>query len=195
MQQLAVEVARTTQLELESERFEKEGARPPLSSFTAGSYVLVEDPQTTNKPKLNPLHDGPFEVLGQRGNEVQIKNLINNKASYVHITRVRPFHYDPVVTNPLHIATQDQQEFVVDSILQHRGSPSDKTHMQFLVRWQGYGPESDSWEPWYDAATGAGVRDNVTLHAYLRSKALGYLIPKSQQIPSDVNRAHSSRRK
>jgi transposase InsO family protein len=195
MQQLAVEVARTTQLELESERFEKEGARPPLSSFTAGSYVLVEDPQTTNKPKLNPLHDGPFEVLGQRGNEVQIKNLINNKASYVHITRVRPFHYDPVVTNPLHIATQDQQEFIVDSILQHRGSPSDKTHMQFLVRWQGYGPESDSWEPWYDAATGAGVRDNVTLHAYLRSKALGYLIPKSQQIPSDVNRAHSSRRK
>lgn len=195
LQQLAVEIAKTTQLELESERFEGEGARPPITSFAAGTYVLVEDPPTTNKPKLNPILDGPFEVVGQRGNTVQIKNLINNHIRDIHVTRLRPFHYDPVVTNPLHIATQDQQEFVVERILQHQGVPKDKQHMRFLVRWDGYNADSDSWEPWYDAATGAGLRDNAKLHEYLRSKNWGYLIPRSQQIPSDAKRTHSSKRK
>ena len=37
------------------------------------------------------------------------------------------------------------------------------------------------WEPWYDSKTGAGLRDNAVVHAYLREQGLERLIPKTQR--------------
>jgi hypothetical protein len=37
-----------------------------------------------------------------------------------------------------------EEEYEVDSILAHRGSGRGRA---FLVRWKGYGPEHDTWEP------------------------------------------------
>jgi hypothetical protein len=33
--------------------------------------------------------------------------------------------------------------------------------MEFLVRWKGFGPEADSWEPY------SGIRDTAAIHTYL----------------------------
>ena len=52
--------------------------------------------------------------------------------------------------------------------------------MMFLVKWEGYDANSNSWEPWYDSTTGAGVRDNAMLHQYLRDHNWEKLIPKTQ---------------
>ena len=192
MQDNALNIARETQLETETERFEK---IPPkqADTFPSGSYVLVQDPEGTNKPKLLPLHPGPYEVLGHIKDRYELRNLIDNGKAYAHISRLRPFHYDPIHTSPEEIAQQDNEEFVVEQILAHEGHIEDKTNMRFLVKWQGYDKESNSWEPWYH--NGTGVRDNAVLHQYLRERNWGYAIPKAQQLPSDQRLSRAPSRK
>jgi hypothetical protein len=38
-------------------------------------------------------------------------------------------------------------EFVVEAILKSRRSRKKRGGMEYLVRWQGYDEEDDSWEP------------------------------------------------
>jgi hypothetical protein len=43
---------------------------------------------------------------------------------------------------------EGEVEYVVEDILSHRVVGSGKrARKQYLVKWQGYGPEHNSWEP------------------------------------------------
>lgn len=183
IQQTVIDVARETQLTKETNRFETSQPAPANTTLQTGTYVLVQDPEGTNKPKLMPLHPGPYEVMGHKKDSYELRNLVNNELSFVHISRLRPFKYDPAHTDPTEIALQDKEEFFVERILEHQGTIRDKTQMRFLVKWKGYDDSSNSWEPWYEK--GAGLRDNAVLHDYLRKRGWGFAIPKGQQQPSD----------
>jgi len=180
LQQLAVEIAQSTQLKAELNRFEKEGPRIH-TTFPDGSFVLIDDPPSTHKQKLLLVHNGPYEVVGHLKDTYQIRNLITNQVTPIHLGKLRPFNYDRTLTDPHHIAELDDQEFRVEKILEHRGSHKNKTKMMFLVKWQGYDENSNSWEPWYDSTTKAGLRDNAVLHQYLRDHGWEKLIPKTQR--------------
>ncbi|GAU99900.1 hypothetical protein RvY_10836-2 [Ramazzottius varieornatus] len=41
-------------------------------------------------------------------------------------------------------AGEADEEYVISQVLQIRGKPPN---LEFLIRWEGYGPEHDSWEP------------------------------------------------
>ena len=87
-----------------------------------------------------------------------------------HVHNLRPFAFNPTQVNPLDVAQQNEQEFVVDGILAHRGNHHRRSTMEFLVRWAGYDESSNSWEP-YKALMHVDKR-----HDYLR--ALSRFFPR-----------------
>ena len=92
-----------------------------------------------------------------------------------HVHNLRPFIYDPVRTSPLSVAQQNEQEFVVEAILGHRGSRNRRSTLAFKVRWAGFGDEHDSWEPY------KGLMHVGKLHDYLRANHMKALIPKEHR--------------
>ena len=55
-------------------------------------------------------------------------------------------------SDQIDIAVQNRGEFFTDSILEQRGDRQRRSTMEFKVRWLGYGPEHDSWEPYKNLA-------------------------------------------
>ena len=93
----------------------------------------------------------------------------------VHISRLKPFIYDKERTDPKEVAMHDQEEFVIESILDHRGDRTRRKTMEFKVRWAGFDSTHDSWEPY------CNLRDTDQLLAYLRANKLNALINKKHK--------------
>eukprot|EP01034_Spumella_vulgaris_P027009 gene27009-33666_t len=74
-------------------------------------------------------------------------------------------------TDPKTIAMDDAQEYLIESVLSHRGDRNRRTTMEFLVKWQGYSDDANTWEPYSE------LRDTEQLLAYLRANRLRSLIP------------------
>jgi hypothetical protein len=71
--------------------------------------------------------------------------------------------YDERTKTPIQTALTDTfDEFVVEKILDMRGNPrGPKKLLEFKVRWAGYEPQDDTWEPW------EYVKNNDQLQSYL----------------------------
>ena len=87
-----------------------------------------------------------------------------------------PFDYNPDTMDPVDIANRDGGFANVGKIIAHTGVKTDKTKMDFLVRWEGFKETHDSWLPWKE------LRANIKLHEYLRTNKMASLIPKSPRI-------------
>ena len=67
------------------------------------------------------------------------------------------------------IAAQDRDDYIIESILQHKGNRSNP---QFLVKWLGYDdPNDHTWEPVKNIGT------NEVFHRYCRDHNMLTLIP------------------
>jgi hypothetical protein len=89
-------------------------------------------------------------------------DLISNKNIRVHADRLRKFTVPVsfVHSDLIALAAADKNEYVVDSIVAHSGY--NKRTFKFLVRWQGYEPEEDTWLPLSE------VKDLMALDVYSR---------------------------
>ena len=138
----------------------RDGAR--VTEFPIGSYLLEHYPE--RKPdKFSTRMRGPLQVVNQLGNKYTVQNLVTQKQYDVFIKRLVPFHYDPERVDPQEIARKDERE---------KGIPQRRLEMKFLVRWAGFGPEDDTWEPWEN------LRNPDQLHDYLRANRMKSLIPQ-----------------
>ena len=145
--------------------------RKPIT-FTVGQYVLLSSKNikiaTTGTPKLLPRYLGPFKVI----------KLVGNAAVKLDIPtawRIHPvFHYSllklwngPHTAEPLTVEVEGFPEYVVETILSHkiqtrgRGRPTK----MFLVKWHGFGPEHNTWEP-ESNLTADGKIENSKLKEY-----------------------------
>jgi hypothetical protein len=130
-------------------------------SFDVGDYVLLSYP---NRPpnKINPIYRGPLVIVDKEDSVYTCSDLISNKNIRVHADRLRKFIVPSsfIHSDIIALAAADKNEFVVESIVAHSGN--NKRTFKFLVRWQGYEPEEDTWLPLSE------VKDLMALDIYSR---------------------------
>ena len=135
--------------------------------FKLNDYVMVTYP-TRAPTKLSPIYRGPFRIVGQERDDIfMVLDLVTQKSLRFHVDRLRPFHMEENSADPeaLEVASWDQEAFVVESIVDHTGSPRTKQKMRFKVRWLGYEEFEDAWLPWRE------VKDLQALDLYIADHA------------------------
>jgi hypothetical protein len=133
-----------------------------LPEYQVGDYVLLSYPSRPPS-KLAGMYRGPMIIHKKVRKDIyEVLDLISNKISQVHLNRLHKLIVSQEATpeEMVRIAGVDQNEFLVDSIISHRGNVKKKNHMEFLVRWTGLEPSEDTWEPY------AGVKDVAALDVY-----------------------------
>ena len=90
-----------------------------------------------------------------------IENLVLGKQIKTHVHNLRPNH-----VNPIEVAQQNEQEFMVRDIIAHRGDHHRRSSMEFCVR---------CWEPY------KALMHVDKLHEYLREHKMRFLIPREHK--------------
>jgi len=130
------------------------------TQFAVGDLVLISYPERAPS-KLHSRWRGPYRVTAIAGNRYTCEDLRTQATKVYDITRLKKYINDPG-RDPLEVAAVDADEFIVDKIVDHRGS-LPKSKLEFRVRWAGYTDEDDTWEPYKN------VKDLAALDAYART--------------------------
>jgi hypothetical protein len=109
--------------------------------YKKGDFVLHHRSERANK--LQPQFQGPFEVISQYKNDVQVRNLVRGNISTLHVSRLKIFH--GTREQALEMANLDNDEYVIDCLLGYKGEPLERAQMDFFVR---FADRSELWLPW-----------------------------------------------
>ena len=147
--------------------------------FADGSYVLAEHRHNSlrrgPKSKLLPFLKGPMLVKNhtEEGNYV-LQDLVSQEVRDYHVSKLRAFLYDERTLTPLQIAVTDTlDEFVAEQVIDMRGdSRTSRKDLSFLIRWAGYGPSDDTWEPWSMCKDSTAVQNHLREHKLPRIRRL-----------------------
>ena len=132
------------------------------NKYQPGDFILwnpQEHPKSFRSTKLAPKLLGPYVVIHQKTNDITYQHLQSHTEHVFHSSRVSPYIGSEVSAK--NISLLDAEEYVVESITNHRGTWKHLSMMEFLVNWRGYAPEDSTWEHWKN------VRDVRALHEYL----------------------------
>jgi hypothetical protein len=161
-------------LENNQRKRHRDGSAVPSSvpSFYEGQFVLLKYP---NRPpnKLASLYRGPMIIVGiDRPDLTKVKDLVTDKISTVHTSRLIPFRHPKSMTydEARELAAVDMDEFYVEEIIDHVGAGNNPKKWEYRVRWRGYEPDEDYWLPW------KSVKDLEALDRYAQSK--GIVLPE-----------------
>jgi transposase InsO family protein len=121
------------------------------SLFPVGSEVLLH---TRNYPllranKLRPMYVGPYKILDRPSLGVAVLDLpaslrIHKTINVDQLKKYTRSEETAPPPGPLHQAADGTETFAVERLLDSRRR---RGKLQYLVRWRGYGPENDTWEP------------------------------------------------
>jgi transposase InsO family protein len=119
--------------------------------YSAGDRVWVRNSRIRMQAsKLDPLWLGPCEILERVGNSGRYRVALPNGIEDVHMDDFKPYLSPPngkalpcLYFKP-RSKLPETDDFVVDKILDHK---IDRGVHYWKVRWKGYGPEEDTWEP------------------------------------------------
>jgi hypothetical protein len=102
----------------------------PRNEWCPGDYVFVDNLSPQHKlqaPKL-----GPFVVVSQYRNDVQLKDLITGVIKGFHVDRLSLF--DGTRSEAFELAMRDRDQHLVERFLGYRGNVEKRETMEFLVQ-------------------------------------------------------------
>jgi hypothetical protein len=165
------------------------------TQFEIGSYVLAEHRlhglKRGPKSKLLPFLRGPMRVIGWNNENIyHLQDLVTQRVHDFHVSKLRPFLYDERTVTPMQVALTDTlDEFVVEKILEMQGDPrTSRKALKFKVRWAGYGPQDDTWEPWDFVKN----NDQLQLFLYNNSNARIRALVNKDFIPPHLRKDNES---
>lgn len=126
--------------------------------FSVGDEVLLSTKylKVQNTRKLAHRWIGPFPVvrrIGATAYELDLPGTMPaNRHDVFHVSLLKPYTHDPNKPPPPVPNFQGTEpEWEIESILDYRdvqiSAKSRKTKREFLVKWLGWGHESNSWQP------------------------------------------------
>lgn len=157
------------------------------STFPINSYVLVNYENDNNRPpsKLHTQLRGPLRVVNINADNTSytLQNLVNNKLESFHIKKIRPFIYDPKVTNPEDVALHDEDFERIEHVTNHRfkNNNKKKSALQLFIKWDN--EIAPTWHDWH-----RDFASNEEVHKYLRANKLGRFIPPTYTYPKTDTR-------
>jgi len=130
--------------------------RTPAPEFKAGDMVFLDasNIQTTQPScKLSHQRMGPFSIDSQVGNSVYQLHLppsMGRLHPVFNVVKLSLAPPDPILGRqtsppPLPEIVDGEEEWVVEEILD---SQMVNRKLRYLVKWEGFGVEHNSWEPW-----------------------------------------------
>lgn len=117
---------------------------PSSTTFTPGSWVLVDNVYKVKSKVAGAARSGPFRVLQQCGNEVFLADPVSTQPRRVHVSRCREYHAREG-EDPLLEAVKYTDQFLVERIISHTFKPPkarSERNLYLTVLWTGY-PEPE----------------------------------------------------
>ena len=185
-QAIVLEVAQEQQASSDAkhvaQRMGKKGALVSSPQYEVNSFVLLRYPASLGGGHKGPtkLHlnlRGPYKIVAIQGDRLTLQHLVTEKLSTHHKAEVTPFISGSSL-DPKQVAMRDQDDYDIESILEHTGDFADKDSLRFRVRWAGFNAFTDTWEPWRN------LRSTDALHDYLRKCGMERHIPQEFRTPS-----------
>ena len=115
-------------------------------SFLVKKRTLVHYRDGSPPTRLHTHWRGPLKVVSGNNSRYTLYDLITQKSSIYHVSAMKPFLYDPAITNPLDIARRDHIEYFVEEILSHC-DPHLRSQIESSVKWLNYPDSKNSLEP------------------------------------------------
>jgi hypothetical protein len=122
--------------------------KSPVSPTTlnVGDLVLVNTHTHDKHDKVRSSWVGPMMITNANGNVYECQNLTTLKCNKYNIDKLKLYNPDPTRTNS-DVALWDAREYVVQEIIGHK-SATTRGKWMFQVRWNDYGADEDTWEPY-----------------------------------------------
>ena len=127
--------------------------RLPDPNFQVGDKVWLNRKNiTTDRPttKLDYRYLGPYKILekiGKRAYRLELPKTMKIHEVF-HVSLLEKWHEDehgrkPIPLPPV-VTPEGEEEYEIEKVLNSRKT---RNHIEYLIRWKGYGPEEDMWVP------------------------------------------------